>query len=1314
MADEPDNLETSYLQAMRRSGAGQAGDRLLAELGLDPQGNPLQQGQAPVQPQTSLQQRQASQPQRQQRIEQAFRREAQQNPPPSFMGDVVGGTLKEIPRAVYGGARQAVEQLNKTAADLAGFVESKTGIPKGGSLADAIVNALPKMEEPKTAAGGLIQGVSQFITGYVSGSKALGALGVAKGAMPYAAGAFSDIAAFSPDDPTLSNLINNLAPALQNPVTEFLATDPQDSEALNRLKRAVEGFGLGKTTDIFMNLLTMARASRAGRRAQQAFETAQAQPRIEEPAPTAPAAQAIEPEGIPAAAPSPASQIDIVRPSAAQDIPVGTTGRAGVMQGERLALPAPGQATQTVDEIAENLAREQRARATLEGNPTLRAAQETMAIKEELRGNPTLRAAYETTLKGESEEAMVRELVKDRPTFESIIQSQKGEISSEAVHTMARAAVGATIGLTQGETMEDRIANALLIGGAAAVIKPAWIKKIVGALEKANPQAIKVIKSFDPPTTAVSKKGIPSRRVAAKPVEIASEAQAKEFLAADPSTIQVGKKALKINWEEIGSQQEMDDVIKTVTKLNEESIDVARRGVISDEKTRQLANMLGMTEDDLLRRRRGQAMNAEQTQAMIDIYGSAVKSTDDLAKRLKAGENVEAQFRIQLGRTTALTHEIFGARAEAGRALRMWATAAQQLQVAGQMDLLTISGKSADQIPAERLADMFLALENPAQKATFVSQAFRIGKSAILEAWINGLLSNPVTHAANTISNTAVLGMGIIERGIAGVLGKEIARGEAGAMLHGLSGGWIDALKLARKAFVAGESQLGFSKIDIPQRAITAENLGASGGLGRAVDLIGNLVTTPGRALMAADDFFKAINYRMELHAQAFRQASKEGLAPEKMGKRVDELVRDTDFASVIKDQLEGFAAYQTFTQPLGQFGSNFIHFLDEHPIFRVVVPFVRTPVNIAKYTLERTPLVNLAMKQVREDLATGGVKRDMALAKTALGGMMFLTAGALASAGYITGGGPMDPDLKNLKRAKGWQAYSFKIGDRYVSFARTDPVGFFFGMAADMVEKGGELDDVNAGSLAAAAVLALKDTFINKTYMTGILDAFEALTSPTRRWENYFERLAGSLVPAGVANLARNLDPTIKEVNGAADAIFARLPGYSSTVPARRNIWGEKIELEGALGPDMISPFYTSTEIEDPVTDEMLRLEISVGMPPKHVFGTRPTDSPFAAPDPRRGVELLPEEYDRYVELAGKELKIGGLGLHDKLKQMINSESYKGKSDLLKQSLIQRTFSIYREAAQQKLLQEFPELQDAVREKIQERREALRAPAFW
>jgi hypothetical protein len=61
--------------------------------------------------------------------------------------------------------------------------------------------------------------------------------------------AVADFAGFTGRSERFSNLINDKAPALSNPLTRYLAADPNDHWAEARFKAAVEGLGLGLATE---------------------------------------------------------------------------------------------------------------------------------------------------------------------------------------------------------------------------------------------------------------------------------------------------------------------------------------------------------------------------------------------------------------------------------------------------------------------------------------------------------------------------------------------------------------------------------------------------------------------------------------------------------------------------------------------------------------------------------------------------------------------------------------------------------------------------------------------------------------------------------------------------------------------------------------------------------------------------------------------------------------------------------------------------------------------------------------------------------
>ena len=123
--------------------------------------------------------------------------------------------------------------------------------------------------EPDSNTGKFVEGVSQFLTGFFTGGRALrgvkasGAAGAA--AKAGAQGALADFAFFDGQEANLSALIEGTP--LANPVTEFLAIGEETPELVGRLKRAAEGVGLGMVAD---GLLTALRALRAARKAKPA------------------------------------------------------------------------------------------------------------------------------------------------------------------------------------------------------------------------------------------------------------------------------------------------------------------------------------------------------------------------------------------------------------------------------------------------------------------------------------------------------------------------------------------------------------------------------------------------------------------------------------------------------------------------------------------------------------------------------------------------------------------------------------------------------------------------------------------------------------------------------------------------------------------------------------------------------------------------------------------------------------------------------------------------------------------------------------
>jgi len=484
-----------------------------------------------------------------------------------------------------------------------------------------------------------------------------------------------------------------------------------------------------------------------------------------------------------------------------------------------------------------------------------------------------------------------------------------------------------------------------------------------------------------------------------------------------------------------------------------------------------------------------------------------------------------------------------------------------------------------------------------------------------IEAWINFLLSGPQTHAVNVLSNTLTIGWAIPEHMLAAGIGKlhggeKILGKEVAARAAAVGPGLLSGARRGLKALVTGEPSDVLSKIETSKyRAIPGK--------------LGSVIRTPGRLLTAEDEFFKGISYDMELYAQATRKAASEGLKGRELAKKVQAYIANPTEEMVQKSTYN--AQYKTFTKPLGSFGKNIQSLSNSHPLAKLILPFIRTPVNIVKFAGERTPLA-LFSKEVKAILGgrDGAAARDLQLARLGMGTAVSAMAYNLASEGKITGGGPTDPKEKAAMYLTGWQPYSVKIGDKYYSYGRLEPLGILLGYAADAANIAKKTNKAEAGELGALILASVTKNLTNKTFLKGISDLVEAYTDAERYGDSWIKNYAGTVVPTGVAQWARVEDPILRQTNTVLEKIRSRIPYYSKDLLPIRDLYGDPIKFEGGLGPDIVSPVYVSSKENNYLSDEMVRLKFFPTLPSKQIGS----------------VELTPKQYDELSVSAGKKLK--------------------------------------------------------------------------
>ena len=557
------------------------------------------------------------------------------------------------------------------------------------------------------------------------------------------------------------------------------------------------------------------------------------------------------------------------------------------------------------------------------------------------------------------------------------------------------------------------------------------------------------------------------------------------------------------------------------------------------------------------------------------------------------------------------------------------------------------------------------------------------------------------------------------------------------------------------------------------QRAISAGAMGfeENSRMGAFVNFLGTVVNAPGSALGATDEFFKQMNYRSTvragLMADAFAEVAAGRITRDQMGNwietRFQRMVDQGQFYNerkiradannaaqreiaagnftqnsadhlqfirqYIKDNLnpaDGALAQRardtareaTFTTELRPdrpgiegISAKIQLMVNQHPSLRILIPFIRTPTNLALYFGQRLPIngvmhmtpgLHNVSRRFSADLASQDpVRVAQAAGRIAGGTMLTVSAIAAAATGVITGSGPKDPEERTYLMKSGWQTYSFKVGDTYISYKKMDPFATFFGMAADLHEAYANADDQNKSAIEVTLkglVAATANNIANKTYLTGLVSVSNAISDAERHGANWLEQFVASFIPSALAQSQQIMgdDPVMRDVQTISDAIKNRIPGLADGVAPRRDILGEPIRRGRIVGAvPLARPFSYSTSTNDAVAKELAQLGAGF-TPPRSMRN----DVDLRSFVNRRGQN----SYDRWQELTGT-VRLGGRTLRDSMERMIQSPEYQRLDPVSVEGyesprvgMIRKLISRYRDAAFRETMKEFHSLMEAER----------------
>jgi len=498
----------------------------------------------------------------------------------------------------------------------------------------------------------------------------------------------------------------------------------------------------------------------------------------------------------------------------------------------------------------------------------------------------------------------------------------------------------------------------------------------------------------------------------------------------------------------------------------------------------------------------------------------------------------------------------------------------------------------------------------------------------------SGLLSGPSTHLVNLQSNLFHLLMSLPERALAATgsnAARLITRKPANTTYREVLGQATGNISALPKGV-----QQGFKTL-VSGKPLTGKALEAAGRT-EIKGPIGKAVKVPFRLLEAADEAFKTVWRAGEINAQAVKTAQKEKLKGAAFKKRVQALI-DKPTDAMLK-QADDAALLGTFQEP----GSRITRLINSarnsdsitlKVLTDVVFPFARTPVNIFRQVIERTPFAP-ASKRFREAFKKGGAPRDIALARAALGTTMMGATVAATTEGMITGAGPSSSKKRAALKRQGWQPYSIKVGDKYHSYKRVEPIGTIIGVVATATEQ--YMDNPNEDTfnkmrmVAGAFIQATTD----KSFMTGFNQFATLIDDPNGWGKNIPGQIATSFVPASsFLRTLRNMnDKYFRNTDGVWDQIANIIPFYSEKLTPKRDAWGQPIERVGTI------PGTTTEAISDKLETELFNLQFYPSVH-SNTFNAWEWDA---------------EGYDKYLETVGEAKR-------EVFEQLIETDEYKNAS---------------------------------------------------
>ena len=364
------------------------------------------------------------------------------------------------------------------------------------------------------------------------------------------------------------------------------------------------------------------------------------------------------------------------------------------------------------------------------------------------------------------------------------------------------------------------------------------------------------------------------------------------------------------------------------------------------------------------------------------------------------------------------------------------------------------------------------------------------------------------------------------------------------------------------------------------------------------------------------------------------------------------------------------------------------------------VLPFKKTPINVAKAGLEYSP-VGLTKSVIYDtvQLNKGNITVNQYIdniSKGLTGTGIAVLGYALAEAGILKASGGDDKDKEKYDEDRGKQTYSIQIGDNTYSLDWLAPTGIplFIGaevheiIEQDKEEKSSSSDDDKVYNQAIKSATNILDSFTNAMNPMTEMSMLSGLTSALKSYDNdLFAGIAinsaksyiNQFIPTALGQVARTTDEyersttstktgTLpKAIDSTKNYAMSKIPGLRQMLPTKTDIWGKDQKqsenvvqrtLENAVLP------YVRKEIKnDDVDKEISRLYDSTG------------ENSVLPDSINKNLTINKEKYVMTSDEYAKYKKMYGETSYDLIDNLVKSNGYKKMTDEQKETAVENIY---------------------------------------